>query len=89
MRSAEVREKFLQYFESLGDVCVPSSPLVPEGDPTLLFTNAGMVQLKNTFLGVEKRPYARATTAQKVYTRLRKAQRPGERRSFPPPPYLL
>ena len=65
-RSAdEIREAFLRYFEAQGHTRVPSAPLVPAGDPTLLFTNAGMVQFKDVFLGVEQRPYRRATTAQK------------------------
>ena len=63
--SAELREKFLKYFESHGHTIVPSSPLVPGNDPTLLFTNAGMVQFKDVFLGTEKRSYTRATTAQR------------------------
>ncbi|HTP68600.1 MAG TPA: alanine--tRNA ligase [Dongiaceae bacterium] len=62
----EVREKFLQFFESKGHRRVRSSSLVPHGDPTLLFTNAGMNQFKDVFLGLEKRDYSRATTAQKV-----------------------
>jgi len=61
----EIREKFLQFFESKGHRRVRSSSLVPHGDPTLLFTNAGMNQFKDVFLGLEKREYARATTAQK------------------------
>jgi alanyl-tRNA synthetase len=61
----EIREKFLQFFESKGHRRVPSSSLVPHGDPTLLFTNAGMNQFKDVFLGLEKRDYTRATTAQK------------------------
>jgi alanyl-tRNA synthetase len=61
----EVREKFLQFFESKGHRRVRSSSLVPHGDPTLLFTNAGMNQFKDVFLGLEKRDYTRATTAQK------------------------
>jgi alanyl-tRNA synthetase len=61
----EVREKFLQFFEGKGHRRVRSSSLVPHGDPTLLFTNAGMNQFKDVFLGLEKRDYARATTAQK------------------------
>jgi alanyl-tRNA synthetase len=65
MRADEVREAFLRYFERQGHTRVPSSPLVPRGDPTLLFTNAGMVQFKDVFLGLERRPYRRATTAQK------------------------
>ena len=61
----EVREKFLEFFESKGHKRVRSSPLLPHGDPTLLFTNAGMNQFKDVFLGLEKRDYVRATTAQK------------------------
>lgn len=63
--SAELREKFLKYFESHGHTIVPSSPLVPGNDPSLLFTNAGMVQFKDVFLGNDKRSYARATTSQR------------------------
>ena len=61
----EIRSSFLEYFARHGHQVVPSSPLVPRNDPTLMFTNAGMVQFKNVFTGVEKRPYARAVTAQK------------------------
>jgi len=61
----EIREKFLQFFEGKGHRRVRSSSLVPHGDPTLLFTNAGMNQFKDVFLGLEKREYTRATTAQK------------------------
>jgi alanyl-tRNA synthetase len=65
MTGDEIREKFLQFFESKGHRRVRSSSLVPHGDPTLLFTNAGMNQFKDVFLGLEKREYSRATTAQK------------------------
>src|SRR5580693_2279697 len=61
----EIRSTFLNYFAAQGHEIVPSSPLVPRNDPTLMFTNAGMVQFKNVFTGVEKRPYQRATTSQK------------------------
>jgi alanyl-tRNA synthetase len=61
----EIRSAFLNYFADQGHEIVPSSPLVPRNDPTLMFTNAGMVQFKNVFTGVEKRPYQRATTSQK------------------------
>src|SRR5580700_2681472 len=61
----EIRSTFLNYFAQNGHEIVPSSPLVPRNDPTLMFTNAGMVQFKNVFTGVEKRPYQRATTSQK------------------------
>lgn len=65
MTGHELREQFLQYFEKQGHVRVPSSSLVPQNDPTLLFTNAGMVQFKDVFLGADKRNYSRATTAQR------------------------
>lgn len=61
----EIRSTFLDYFRKNGHEVVASSPLVPRNDPTLMFTNAGMVQFKNVFTGLEKRPYNRATTAQK------------------------
>jgi alanyl-tRNA synthetase len=61
----EIRANFLAYFAREGHEVVPSSPLVPRNDPTLMFTNAGMVQFKNLFTGLEKRPYTRAVTAQK------------------------
>ena len=66
MTSNEIRASFLKYFESHGHRVVPSSPLVPGDDPTLLFTNAGMNQFKDLFLGREKRDYTRAATSQKV-----------------------
>ncbi len=65
MKSAEIREQFLKFFESKGHQIVASSSLVPHEDPTLLFTNAGMNQFKDVFLGFDKRPYTRATTSQK------------------------
>ena len=61
----ELRTTFLEYFRKNGHEIVASSPLVPRNDPTLMFTNAGMVQFKNVFTGVEKRPYSRAVTSQK------------------------
>jgi alanyl-tRNA synthetase len=61
----DIRSAFLAYFAREGHEVVPSSPLVPRNDPTLMFTNAGMVQFKNVFTGLEKRPYLRAVTAQK------------------------
>ena len=66
MTTAEIREAFLRYFESQGHTRVASSSLVPANDPTLLFTNAGMNQFKDCFLGLEKRDYVRATSSQKV-----------------------
>jgi len=65
MNSNEIRLKFLDYFASKEHTIVPSSPLVPGNDPTLLFTNAGMVQFKDCFLGHDKRPYVRATSSQR------------------------
>src|SRR5256885_9017707 len=65
MTSNEVRASFLAFFEQNGHRVVPSSPLVPHDDPTLLFTNAGMNQFKDVFLGREKRDYARAASSQK------------------------
>src|ERR1041384_8192765 len=66
MRANDIRSSFLKYFEQNGHRVVSSSPLVPADDPTLLFTNAGMNQFKDLFLGREKRDYSRATTSQKV-----------------------
>ena len=65
MNVSDIREKFLAYFESKGSTRVASSSLVPGNDPTLLFTNSGMVQFKDVFLGQDRRPYTRATTAQR------------------------
>ncbi|WP_372717164.1 alanine--tRNA ligase [Immundisolibacter sp.] len=65
MKSTDIRRSFLEFFAKEGHQVVPSSPLVPLGDATLLFTNAGMVQFKDVFLGVEQRPYHRATSAQR------------------------
>ena len=65
MTGDELRKKFLQYFEERGHTIVSSYPLVPKNDPTLMFTNAGMVQFKDVFLGEEKRDYNRAVSVQK------------------------
>ncbi len=85
----QIREDFLRFFEVKGHRRVHSSSLVPANDPTLLFTNAGMNQFKDVFLGAEKRDYSRATTLAEVRPRRRQAQRPRERRLHPPPPHLL
>src|SRR5215212_9408063 len=63
--ASDIRRTFLEFFRREGHDVVASSPLVPRNDPTLMFTNAGMVQFKNVFTGLEKRSYSRATTAQK------------------------
>ncbi len=65
MKSSEIRQKFLEFFQSNGHTIVASSPLVPNNDPTLLFTNAGMVQFKDVFLGQDTRPYVRAVSSQR------------------------
>ena len=65
MDTRKIREKFLHYFRDHGHEVVKSSSLVPKDDPTLLFTNAGMVQFKNLYLGLEKPSYTRAATSQK------------------------
>jgi alanyl-tRNA synthetase len=65
MKTSEIRQKFLQYFQSQGHTVVASSSLVPSNDPTLLFTNSGMVQFKDVFTGKDSRPYTRATSSQR------------------------
>ncbi|MEY4642668.1 MAG: hypothetical protein RLZZ227_2662, partial [Pseudomonadota bacterium] len=65
MKSADIRRAFLDYFKKQGHTEVASSSLVPGNDPTLLFTNAGMVQFKDVFLGMDKRPYVRAASSQR------------------------
>ena len=65
MESKKVRQLFLDFFREKGHEIIPSSPLLPKEDPTLLFTNAGMVQFKSVFLGEEVRPYKRVVTVQK------------------------
>src|ERR1700682_2145440 len=65
MKAADIRRKFLEYFASNGHTIVPSAPLVPANDPTLLFTNSGMVQFKDVFLGTDQRSYVRAADVQR------------------------
>ena len=85
----EIRELFLRFFETKGHRRVHSSSLVPANDPTLLFTNAGMNQFKDLFLGAEKREYTRATTVAEVRARGRQAQRPGKRGLYAAASYVL
>ena len=85
----EIRSNFLAYFAREGHEIVPSSPLVPRNDPTLMFTNAGMVQFKNLFTGLEKRPvFARGHRAE-MRARRRQAQRPRQCRLHRAPSHLL
>jgi alanyl-tRNA synthetase len=65
LTSDQIRQAYLTFFAERGHTIVPSSSLIPGNDPTLMFANSGMVQFKDTFLGLEQRPYTRATTAQK------------------------
>ena len=85
----EIRSAFLDYFKKNGHEVVASSPLVPRNDPTLMFTNAGMVQFKNVFTGLEQRPYSRATTVAEMRARRRQAQRPRQCRLHRAPSHLL
>ncbi len=85
----EIRSHFLEYFARNGHEVVPSRSLVPRNDPTLMFTNAGMVQFKNVFTGVERRPYQRATTVAEMRARRRQAQRSRQCRLHRAPPHLL
>ena len=71
---SDIRSAFLGYFAAQGHTVVPSSPLVPRNDPTLLFTNAGMVQFKNIFTGTEKRPYVPRHLVAEMRARRRQAQ---------------
>ena len=84
----DIRSAFLDYFGKNGHEIVPSSPLVPRNDPTLMFTNAGMVQFKNVFTGLEKRPY-RGRHRAEMRARRRQAQRPRQCRLYRAPPHLL
>ena len=85
----EIRHSFLEFFRTREHEVVPSSPLVPRNDPTLLFTNAGMVQFKNVFTGAEKRSVARGGHGAKMCSRRRQAQRSGPGRLHRAPPHFL
>ncbi len=85
----EIRSTFLDYFRKNGHEVVASSPLVPRNDPTLMFTNAGMVQFKNVFTGLEKRPYVARHDVAEERARRRQAQRPRQCRLHRAPPHLL
>ena len=85
----EIRANFLNFFAGRGHEIVPSSSLVPRNDPTLMFTNAGMVQFKNVFTGVEKRALRPRRDRAEMRPRRRKAQRPRQRRLYGAPPHVL
>ena len=85
----DIRAGFLDYFARNGHEIVASSPLVPRNDPTLMFTNAGMVQFKNVFTGLEKRPYPARGHLAEMRARRRQAQRPRQCRLHRAPPHLL
>ena len=89
MLTNDIRAAFLDYFARHGHEIVPSTPLVPRNDPTLLFTNAGMVQFKNVFTGVEKRPYQPRRHVAEMRARRRQAQRSRKRRLHRAPSHLL
>ncbi len=89
MKGSDIRHSFLDFFAQRGHRVHPSAPLVPQSDPTLLFTNAGMVQFKDFFLGAATPPSKRATSVAEVPARLRQAQRPRERGAEPAPSHLL
>ena len=89
MTGHEIRQRFLDFFAARGHRVVRSSSLVPANDPTLLFTNAGMNQFKDVFLGLEKRDYIARHQLAEVRARRRQAQRPGKRRLHAPPSHLL
>ncbi len=89
MTANEIRQSFLDYFANRGHRIVSSSSLVPADDPTLLFTNAGMNQFKDVFLGKERRDYTARDDVAEVHARQRQAQRPRQRRPVAPPPHVL
>ena len=89
MTGHETRQRFLDFFAARGHRVVRSSSLVPANDPTLLFTNAGMNQFKDVFLGLEKRDYSPRHHFAEMRARRRQAQRPGKRRLHAPPSYVL
>ena len=87
--SADIRARFLRYFEQAGHTIVKSSSLLPGNDPTLLFANAGMVQFKDVFLGLEVSALQPSYHIAKVYAREWQAQRPGSRGTLATAPHLL